>query len=203
VTKASSLEVEKVNGGIVDRVAKDNGDAGQSTFTLRAIQYLFIVTRADEAARWAGADFVVDDPRVANVADEPAAVREGAIEATAKVLPAEEGSRLHWRVTGLQQGGSLALSYALPLWQLRVSAADANLRAIEDKYRLAIPNAGGTTVTLAFVRHSPAKGVPGLLVGNERVDLTPTDEGFMDEIELPADNPVLWITLPKEQRDGA
>jgi hypothetical protein len=202
VTKAPSLEVETVTAAVVNRVVDGTSSEVERVFTLRSVEYLLIVSRKDEAARWAAADFVIDDPRVARVAAEPEAVREGAIEAKSRIRSSDDGSRLQWRVTGLQQGASLTLGYHLPLWRLIVAGAtgEVNVRAQKDGYRLSIPGAAGRTVKLTLERYSPRLALPAVQLGRKPVDLTPAGQGFeSDEIKIPAENPSFWITLPAEE----
>lgn len=209
-TAAPSLRVDNIAAELVDRVETNEGETnGMSSFDLRSVDYLFLISGEADVSRWAGADIIIDDPRVAEITAVPAKTREGAAEAAATIHATNEGSRLSWRVTGLEKGASLTLGYRLPVWRMMVTSTlgTPDVSAVAEDFRLVILGAPGATVNLIFARFGPAVGPnfwPQVRSDGESVPLFPEGELLKsDEIELSAQEQAVWISLPKERVDVA
>jgi hypothetical protein len=194
VTSAAPLEVERVRADLVDV----SGESAGTEFLLRYVDYLFVVSGAKPAFYGPGADFLVDDRRIARVDTLPQAVTNGAIKAEASEHASDVGTVLRWRVTGLSFGTSLTVGYRLPLWRLVVTGAgNARLTSQKDGHVLTIPGVGGDKVSLSFRSYAPETSPPVVKLGSKAITLVP-GRGVYEarDIAIPTRNPPFWITLP-------
>jgi len=205
VTQPASLAVTTVSSAVVD--VGGEPESGQQRIVLRAVNYVLLVARVGEAARFSDADVVVSDTRVVAIADSdvPAAVRHGIAGARASSKMTDAGARVLWRVSRLGEGGSLTLDYALPLWLLTAEPAGSlPARAVIDGkngFRLVFSAAPANTV-LVVTAMTPVDVVspPRLLLGNEPKHLDPDPDiprvYRSEPLTLGSTDPVLSLVLP-------
>ncbi len=156
---------------------------------VRAIEYVFVVSRLGTNV-WVGdAEFVVDDTRVGRIGWVPVPV-EGS--ATATIL-GEATPRLAWRVRGLPSGSSAVVAYQLPLWYIHAEP-EPTLEFAHGRIKLQFPV---SAAQFSIELETWAGGVrrPDLRVGGQSVPL-PGDEWVFsrEDVLLGADR-TAWLEL--------
>jgi len=192
VTAAPSLKVDLVSTAVVPPTEHPG-----YRWYLQAFSYLFVVSRPAEQKVFADADFIVEDRRVGAIEAVPAKLEDDHLIAEAEKVKDSTGVRLIWHVRGLNPGRSFVLAYELPTWILEAPAGAEVIDHGKNGFEIRLSGNVGDEIRIALVSLGPKGKRPKLRAGDDRLRLRLSDRTFAVQYKVAADEPSLFLELPK------